>query len=63
MKLRARVDRLDRQLPAPLPPTRKDRRRQRRSHAVAIRFCDLLNRAESLLSEASENECEDRVRT
>jgi hypothetical protein len=51
MKLRARVDRLDRQLPARPPPTRKERRQQRRWHAVATRFCDLLNRAEPLLSE------------
>ena len=51
MKLRARVDRLDRQLPAAPPPTRKDRRQQRRWHAVAERFSDLLNKAEPLLSE------------
>jgi hypothetical protein len=51
MKLRARVDRLDRQVPAPPPPTHKDRRRQRRWHAVAKRFSDLLNKAEPLLGE------------
>jgi hypothetical protein len=51
MRLRARVDRLDRQLPAPPLPTRKDRRQQRRWRAVDTRFRDLLDKTEPLLSD------------
>jgi hypothetical protein len=52
MRLRSRVDRAERQLPAPPARTPRDRQLLRRRRAVAQRFTDLVRGATALMSES-----------
>jgi hypothetical protein len=52
MRLRSRVDRAERQLPAPPALTPRDRQLARRRRAVARRFTDLVRGATVLMSES-----------
>jgi hypothetical protein len=61
MKLRGRLDRVERQLPAPPEPTPRDRRLDRRWQAVAGRLIDLLQHAAELMNESEFRQAEDAL--
>jgi hypothetical protein len=54
MPVRTRLERLERQLPPPSPPTREDRQEQRRWGRLVHRLFSLLSQVEPLLNEAEQ---------
>jgi hypothetical protein len=62
MKLRARVDRLEREYPPPPPPTAQERREQRQWCRVTDRFYSILEQTLPLMSEAEQKQVTDSLK-